>query len=90
MVLQKISAAAARLNPPLFAGGFAGNFGIIVNDLTIDSATIDDTHADQGLSAFICSIDSMPTITLNNCHLKKSKITSSGGARVGGLIGWLQ
>ena len=32
----------------------------------------------------------MPTITLNNCHLKKSKITSSGGARVGGLIGWLQ
>ena len=76
------------LNAPLFAGGFAGDSGIIVNNLTIDGATIDDTYADQGLGAFICSIDSMPTIELNNCHLKNSTITSTGGARVGGLIGW--
>ena len=30
----------------------------------------------------------MPEIELNNCHLKNSTITSTGGARVGGLIGW--
>ena len=76
------------LNGPLFAGGFAGNSGIIVNDLTIDGAIIDDTNADQGLGAFICSIDSMPKIELNNCHLKNSTITSTGDVRVGGLIGW--
>ena len=34
----------------------------------------------------ICCIDSMPEITLNNCHLKDSTIVSTGGARVGGLI----
>lgn len=30
----------------------------------------------------------MDTITLKNCHLKDSAIISTGGARVGGLIGW--
>lgn len=30
----------------------------------------------------------MPQIELNNCHLKSSTIASTGGARVGGLIGW--
>ena len=30
----------------------------------------------------------MPEITLNNCHLIDSTIVSTGGARVGGLIGW--
>ena len=30
----------------------------------------------------------MPKIELNNCHLTNSTITSTGGARVGGLIGW--
>ena len=76
------------LNAPLFAGGFAGNSGIIVKDLTLEKSIIDDTYADQGLGGFICSIDSMPEIELNNCHLKNSTITSTGGARVGGLIGW--
>ena len=30
----------------------------------------------------------MTRIELDNCHLKNSKIVSTGGARVGGLIGW--
>jgi len=30
----------------------------------------------------------MPRIELWNCHLEDSEIVSTGGARVGGLIGW--
>lgn len=52
------------------------------------SGAFPTAKADQGLGGFICSIDYMPKIELVNCHLKNSKITSTGGARVGGLIGW--
>lgn len=76
------------LNAPLFAGGFAGNSGIIVKDLTLDGVKINDAISDQGIGAFVCDVDSMPTIELDNCHLTNSEIISTGGARVGGLIGW--
>lgn len=76
------------LNAPLFAGGFAGNSGIIVKDLTLDGVKINDATSGQGIGAFVCNVDSMPTIELDNCHLTNSKIISTGGARVGGLIGW--
>lgn len=76
------------LNAPLFAGGFAGNSGIIVKDLTLDGVKINDAASGQGIGAFVCNVDSMPTIELDNCHLTNSKIISTGGARVGGLIGW--
>lgn len=76
------------LNAPLFAGGFAGNSGIIVKDLTLDGVKINDATSDLGIGAFVCDVDSMPTIELDNCHLTNSKIISTGGARVGGLIGW--
>lgn len=76
------------LNAPLFAGGFAGNSGIIVKDLTLDGVKINDATSDQGIGAFVCNVDSMPTIELDNCHLTNSKMISTGGARVGGLIGW--
>ena len=72
----------------MFAGGFAGTSGIVIKDLTIKNANISDTTESLGLGAFIKSIDSMPRIELVNCHLKNSTITSTGGARVGGLIGW--
>ncbi len=75
------------LNDTLLAGGFAGNSGIIVNDLTIANATINSSNT-QGYGAFINCVDSMPKIELNNCHLKDSTITDTLGARVGGLIGW--
>lgn len=76
------------LNAPLFAGGFAGNSGIIVKDLTLDGVKINDATSGQGIGAFVCNVDSMPTIELDNCHLTNSEIISTGGARVGGLIGW--
>lgn len=76
------------LNAPLFAGGFAGNSGIIVKDLTLDGVKINDATSNQGIGAFVCNVDSMPTIELDNCHLTNSEMISTGGARVGGLIGW--
>ena len=76
------------LNAPLLAGGFAGKSGVIINDLTLDRMNIDDKDNDLGIGAFIGCIDSMPKIELNNCKLTNSTITSTGGARVGGLIGW--
>lgn len=76
------------LNAPLFAGGFAGNSGIVVKDLTLDGVKINDAASGQGIGAFVCDVDSMPTIELDNCHLTNSEIISTGGARVGGLIGW--
>ena len=76
------------LSAPLFAGGFAGKSGIVIRDLTIADADINDPTNDQGIGAFINCVDSMPRIELDNCHLKNSKIVSTSGARVGGLIGW--
>ena len=76
------------LNAPLFAGGFAGDSGIIVKDLTLDGVKINDATSGQGIGAFVCNVDSMPKIELDNCHLTNSEIISTGGARVGGLIGW--
>lgn len=77
------------LNNTLFAGGFAGKSGIVVNNLTLKNVTINDTTSDLGVGAFVSSIDSMEKIELNNCHLIDSTITSTGGARVGGFIGWV-
>lgn len=76
------------LNAPLFAGGFAGNSGIVVKDLTLDRVKINDATSNLGIGAFVCDVDSMPTIELDNCHLTNSEMISTGGARVGGLIGW--
>ena len=76
------------LNAPLFAGGFAGTSGIVIKNLTLTGVTINDSENSQGIGAFINNVDSMPKIELDNCHLTDSKITSTGGARVGGLIGW--
>ena len=76
------------LTAPLFDGGFAGNSGIVIKNLTLKDVRINDTTSNQGIGAFICNVDSMPKIELDKCHLSDSIITSTGGARVGGLIGW--
>ena len=76
------------LSAPLFAGGFAGKSGIVIKYLTIAGANINETTNNLGIGAFINCVDSMPRIELDNCHLKNSKIVSTGDARVGGLIGW--
>ncbi len=72
------------LTAPLFAGGFAGKSGIIIKNLTIADSAIVSTN-DLGSGAFIETVDSMETITLDNCHLVNSTVT---GSRTGGLIGW--
>ncbi len=72
------------LTAPLFAGGFAGHSGIVINDLTIADSEIVSTNT-LGSGAFIETVDSMDVITLTNCHLKNSTVT---GSRTGGLIGW--
>ena len=73
------------LNAPLFAGGFAGESGIIIKDLTIADSVM-TAPTDQGSGAFICCVDSMETIVLENCHAKN--VTLNGKSRTGGLIGW--
>ena len=72
------------LKAPLFAGGFAGNSGIVIMNLTIADSQIVSTNS-NGSGAFIESVDSMDEIILRNCHVKNSTIT---GSRTGGLIGW--
>ncbi len=72
------------LTAPLFAGGFAGQSGIVIKDLTIADSKIVSTNT-LGSGAFIETVDSMKVITLSNCHLKNSTVT---GSRTGGLIGW--
>lgn len=77
------------LNDMLFAGTWAGNSGLIINDLTIKDSTIendvDDAQGTVGVGAFIGYPQASATITLNNCHLVDS--TVSGGHWTGGLIG---
>ena len=76
------------LNAPLFSGGFAGGSGLVIDKLTLESVKINDDKNNQGIGAFISCVDSMDIISLTECHLLNSEITSTGGARVGGLIGW--
>lgn len=73
------------LNAPLFAGGFAGESGIIIKDLTIADSVM-TAPTSQGSGTFICCVDSMETIILENCHAKN--VTLNGKSRTGGLIGW--
>ena len=74
------------LSAPLLAGGFAGESGIIIKDLTIEKSEIVSSSS-QGAGAFIECVDSMQTIVLENCHLVDSSVIGND-ARVGGLIGW--
>ena len=78
------------LNDSLIAGGFAGESGVIINDLTLDKVNIVNTeNKDSGpaVGAFIGMVDSMPTIELNNCKLTNSHV--EGGHWTGGLIGYI-
>lgn len=84
ITVQGNGATITNLSAPLFAGGFAGDSGIVISDLTIADSEITST-SDQGSGAFIECVDSMDVITLTNCHLENVTLT---GSRTGGLIGW--
>ena len=77
------------LNNMLFAGTWAGNSGLIINDLTIADSNIvndeNDINLTVGVGAFIGYPQASETITLNNCHLVNS--TVKGGHWTGGLVG---
>ena len=79
------------LTSSLFAGGFAGGSGIVIKNLTIEDAKMIATNT-QGYGAFVNCADAMDVITLINCHLKNSTITTpnngQGESRIGGLVGW--
>lgn len=87
VVIDGNGAVITGLTSPLFAGGFAGGSGIVIRNLTIADSDIVSTNT-IGSGAFIDSIDSMPEITLENCHLLNSTVTGGPGSRTGGLIGW--
>lgn len=72
------------LAAPMFDGGFGGDAGIIIRDVTIVDSNIVSANT-QGSGAFIEVLDSVSTIELDNCHLVRSTLT---GSRTGGLIGW--
>ncbi len=72
------------LSAPMFDGGFGGDAGIIIRDVTIVDSNIVSENT-QGSGAFIEVLDSVSTIELDNCHLVASTLT---GSRTGGLIGW--
>lgn len=78
------------LNDMLFAGTWAGGSGLIIKNLTIDESAIvndkDDAKGTVGVGAFIGFPQASATITLENCHLKKSSV--EGGHWTGGLIGY--
>ena len=57
-----------NMQTPLFAGGFAGGSGIVIQNLTIANSKIVSTNT-IGSGAFIESVDSMAKIELKNCHL---------------------
>ena len=76
------------LDAPLFSGGFARVSGLVIDELTLSEVNIKDTTNSQGIGAFVGSVDYMPIISLTGCHLINSSISSTEGARVGGLIGW--
>ena len=79
------------LTSSLFAGGFAGGSGIVIKNLTIENANMIATST-QGYGAFVNCADAMDVITLINCHLKNSTITTPNNgqaeSRIGGLVGW--
>ena len=78
------------LNAPLLAGGFAGNSGVVINNLTLDGVKIIETAntaSGPAVGAFIGNVDSMQKIELNNCKLVNSHV--EGGHWTGGLIGYV-
>ncbi len=76
------------LTAPLLAGGFAGGSGIVIKNLTIADSTIVSAHT-TGSGAFVECADSMDVVTLNNCHLVRSTVTSTNSeSRTGALVGY--
>ena len=78
------------LTAPLLAGGICSQQGLeklVIRDLTIANSTIESTNT-LGNGALIECVAGMQSVTLDNCHLISSTITSDIVEGIGGLIGW--
>lgn len=78
------------LSAPLFGNVGTGSSGIVIKDLTLDTADItvdeDDANKNIGVGAFIQYAGAADPVTLENCKLTNSSV--KGGHWAGGLIGY--
>ncbi len=86
------------LSAPLFEGGVRSQQGeetLVIKDLTIRDSEIVSTNT-WGNGALIECVAGLQNVTITNCHLVDSTLTSDTvdangvekGSRTGGLVGW--
>ncbi len=76
------------LNAPLTMGAFAGDGKIVINDLTIEGASISAAkYNGLGLGAFVAYSDASGGVELKNCKLVTSTVECTDGY-AGGLVGY--
>lgn len=73
------------LNNALISNAIFGNTKVEINDLTLVSSTVAINGDYAG--AFVSYSDNAISITLNNCHLADSKVSSNDYS--GGLVGYV-
>lgn len=90
--------AISGLSAPLFAGGVRAQQGqetLVIQNLTIRDSNMVSTNT-WGNGALIECVAGLQNVTITNCHLIDSTLTSNTvdadgnekGSRTGGLIGW--
>ena len=88
VVIEGQGFSISGLDAPLVGGGFAGNAGLTVKNLTLKNCHIVDDTNTLGLGCFLGTFDSVPLTKFINCHVVDCSIVSTGGARVGAFVGW--
>ena len=78
------------LSNMLFSRIWAGKCGLIVNDLTLEKANVEEAKEDSdkttGVGAFVGYAEAATEVTFNNCHLLGSHV--EGGHWTGGFVGY--
>lgn len=88
VVIEGQGFSISGLDAPLVGGGFAGNAGLTVKNLTLKNCRIVDHTNNQGIGCFVGSFDSVPLLKFYNCHVVNCSIESTAEARVGAFVGW--
>lgn len=73
------------LNNALLSNAIFGNTRVEINDLTLDSSSVNQSGSYAG--AFVNYADNAISVTLNNCHLVNATVTGTNYS--GGLIGYV-
>ncbi len=88
LVLDGNNKTISGLTNPLI--NFEANGRVQISDLTIVNAVIDATYdEDMGVGAFVGCMDTGANLTLNNCHVKNSRIEAYGDCRAAALVGYI-